>query len=191
MTGSKKGHAVEAARKLFDENGFHNTGIDAVVTGAAVARMTLYKHFRSKDGLVQSTVIHHTDRFTAYLEEGMRSGSDAVEGIANAFVSWWHGQSPFGSYRGCYLTKALAEFSGISETIESAARSGIEQYRELCRRAARESGIADADGFGDALFILVAGMSDVAMGIDPAQLEGTFRQSVAVMRRAYANDAAA
>ena len=67
----------------------------AVVTGAAVARMTLYKHFRSKDGLVQATVVHHTERFLEYLRENMANGSDAVEGLVNAFARWWQGESPF------------------------------------------------------------------------------------------------
>ncbi len=187
MTGSKKGHAVEAARRLFDANGFHNTGIDAVVTGAEVARMTLYKHFRSKDGLVQATVRHHTERFAGYLEASVAEGRDPLEGLADGFAKWWRGDSPFGAYRGCYLHKALAEFSGSSETIEGAAREGVERLRALFRKTAADSGLAEPKAFGDQLWLLLAGASEAAVSTDPAEVEATFRKALGTLRRAHSN----
>ncbi|MEO0326313.1 MAG: TetR/AcrR family transcriptional regulator [Myxococcota bacterium] len=187
MTGSKKGHAVEAARRLFDANGFHNTGIDAVVTGAEVARMTLYKHFRSKDGLVQATVRHHTERFAGYLEATVAESPDPIEGLANGFGQWWRGESPFGAYRGSYLHKALAEFSGISETIEAAALEGVTRLRELCTKAATDAGLSEPAAFGDQLWLLVSGASEAALSSDATQVEVTFRRALGSLRRAHAN----
>ena len=49
---TKRDQLVETAERLFYREGFYATGIDRVIAEAGVARMTLYKHFRSKDELV-------------------------------------------------------------------------------------------------------------------------------------------
>src|SRR5262245_34834703 len=41
-----------AAYELFSRNGIRAVGIDAVIERAGVARMTLYRHFNSKEELV-------------------------------------------------------------------------------------------------------------------------------------------
>ncbi|MCP4245656.1 MAG: helix-turn-helix transcriptional regulator, partial [bacterium] len=52
MAVSKKDQLVSVALDLFCRHGFHATGIDTIVAEAGVAKMTLYKHFRSKEDLV-------------------------------------------------------------------------------------------------------------------------------------------
>ena len=43
---------IETALRLFYRNGFHATGIDKLLAEAGIAKMTLYKHFGSKDALI-------------------------------------------------------------------------------------------------------------------------------------------
>ncbi len=46
----KRRHIVETAYSLFKRDGFHATGIDKIIAEADVAKMTMYRHFPSKDG---------------------------------------------------------------------------------------------------------------------------------------------
>ena len=47
----KRLHVVETAYALFKRAGFHATGIDRIIAEADVAKMTMYRHFPSKDDL--------------------------------------------------------------------------------------------------------------------------------------------
>ncbi|MBT8765150.1 TetR/AcrR family transcriptional regulator [Metapseudomonas boanensis] len=52
MTSSKRDQLVNTALELFYREGFHATGIDRILAESGVAKMTLYKHFKSKDELI-------------------------------------------------------------------------------------------------------------------------------------------
>jgi len=43
---------LETASELFYRNGIQAVGVDAIIGGADVARMSFYRHFKSKEGLV-------------------------------------------------------------------------------------------------------------------------------------------
>ncbi len=52
MASQRREELVQTAVRLFRKNGYHATGIDRILAEAGVAKMTLYKHFRSKDELI-------------------------------------------------------------------------------------------------------------------------------------------
>ena len=52
MPSSKRELLVDTAIDLFYRDGFHATGIDKILAESGVAKMTLYKHFKSKDELI-------------------------------------------------------------------------------------------------------------------------------------------
>ena len=56
MAGTKREDLLQAALELFSKSGFQSTGIDSILEKAGVAKMTLYKHFSSKDELVLSAL---------------------------------------------------------------------------------------------------------------------------------------
>ena len=43
---------MEAARDLFRKHGFRGVGVDAIAEAAGTNKMTLYRHFGSKDDLI-------------------------------------------------------------------------------------------------------------------------------------------
>jgi AcrR family transcriptional regulator len=49
---SPRERLIEAGLQLFYGEGFHATGIDAVIAETGVAKKTLYKHFKSKEDLI-------------------------------------------------------------------------------------------------------------------------------------------
>ena len=46
---SKVGFVVSTAKKLFSENGFERTSIDAIAKESGVTKKTIYSHFNSKE----------------------------------------------------------------------------------------------------------------------------------------------
>src|SRR5260221_2803888 len=56
---------LAAARELFYRRGIHVGGVDAIAEAAGTNKMTLYRHFASKDALVASCLSEVTQEFDA------------------------------------------------------------------------------------------------------------------------------
>ena len=52
MATNKRDLLLATAERLFYTEGSHATGIDRILSESGVAKMTLYKHFKSKDELI-------------------------------------------------------------------------------------------------------------------------------------------
>src|SRR5260221_4386148 len=86
---------LEAAYELFSRQGIRAVGIDAIVEQSGVARMTLYRHFASKDALVLAFLERREQRWTKdWLQRAVeRRASDPRErllAIFDVFDAWVH-----------------------------------------------------------------------------------------------------
>ena len=54
---------LAAARELFYRRGIHAVGVDAIAEAAGTNKMTLYRHFASKDVLVAACLSELTQEF--------------------------------------------------------------------------------------------------------------------------------
>ena len=77
-TPTKRDLLMECARELFAKEGFHATGVDRILDRAGVAKMTLYRHYASKDALALAFLER---RFAVF----SRRWQSAVEALAIAF----------------------------------------------------------------------------------------------------------
>ena len=148
---------LAAARELFYRDGIRAVGVDAIAAAAGTNKMTLYRHFESKDALV-----------SAYLEQLAAEG-DALWDDARAAhpgdaqaqlrmllkrVSQFADES---SGRGCALANAAVELAGrdhpARKIIEAHKRRSRERLSALCR----EAGYSHPERVADELFLLVEG----------------------------------
>jgi len=105
----KRRHIVETAYRLFKRDGFHATGIDRIIAEAAVAKMTMYRHFPSKDGLIIEVLDWRTERFNRQLDQLAEVDTSPQEKIVAVFD--WHERWFDGpDFHGCLFQHALAEF---------------------------------------------------------------------------------
>ncbi|MGD9603529.1 MAG: TetR/AcrR family transcriptional regulator [Gammaproteobacteria bacterium] len=78
-----------AAARLFLEQGFERTTVDAIATQAGVSKLTVYSHFDGKEGLFQALIVDKCAEhfgapdFTALAPRGPRA---ALTHIALAFL---------------------------------------------------------------------------------------------------------
>ncbi|MBN9218759.1 MAG: TetR/AcrR family transcriptional regulator [Mesorhizobium sp.] len=105
----KRQHVVETAYALFKRAGFHATGIDRIIAEADVAKMTMYRHFPSKDELIVEVLEYRARRFERQLDQLAQESLAPERKIARIFD--WH-QRWFRSpdFHGCLFAHALAEF---------------------------------------------------------------------------------
>ena len=71
-TGARE-RILDTAYDLFSRDGIRAVGVDAIVRQSGVARMTLYRHFASKDALVLAFLERREQRWTqSWLQHEIR-----------------------------------------------------------------------------------------------------------------------
>ena len=159
---SKKEHLVETAVKLFGRDGFHATGIDKILQEAGVARMTLYKHFRSKDELILAALRRRDEQFRTWFKSTIeKTGGTPAERLLASFDAleeWFKGRA-FASvpFTGCAFINATAEFSEASHPAHQLAAEHKRLILEYLRLLASAAGARDPDALAWAVSLLHEG----------------------------------
>jgi AcrR family transcriptional regulator len=133
---------LEAAYELFSHHGVRAVGIDSIIERSGVARMTLYRHFASKDALV-----------LAFLERRAADPRDRLLAIFDVFDEWF--QRP--DFEGCSFINVLLEISDPAHDLYRASADHLARIRAFIERLATEAGVADPDDFARQWHILMKG----------------------------------
>jgi AcrR family transcriptional regulator len=148
---------LAAARELFYRHGIRGVGVDAIAEAAATNKMTLYRHFGSKDELIAT-----------YLTELAKEGDALWEGLArdhpgdpNAQLDGWvryvEQVLTDGGERGCAIANAAVEM----RELDHPGRQIIDDYKTRKRNRLvalfSEGGYEQPDQLADEVFLLFEG----------------------------------
>jgi AcrR family transcriptional regulator len=150
-------HILDVAGALFYERGFAATGVDLVVRESGVAKMTLYRHFPSKDHLIAGWLERVDAQFwLAYDRWAGAETLPARERLIGIFAGL---EKLVGSPQclGCPFLLAAAEFPEPGTQAHRIARRHKQRLRARLREMAADAGSADADSLGDQLLLLMDG----------------------------------
>jgi AcrR family transcriptional regulator len=161
-------HILDVAGTLFYQRGFAATGVDLVVRESGVAKMTLYRHFPSKDDLIAAWLervdTQFWQSFEAWAGAETRPARDRLLGVFAGL------EKLVGSSRclGCPFLLAASEFPEPGTRAHIAARRHKARLRERLRAMAAQAGALDADALGDQLLLLMDGafMAARLFGVD-------------------------
>jgi AcrR family transcriptional regulator len=149
---------LDAAYDLFSQNGIRGVGIDAIVARSGVARMTLYRHFSSKQALALAYLEQREQRWTQeWLEqEVMRRSDDPAErllAIFDVFDEWFRRAD----FEGCAFINVMLEGEGEDDPVQQACTGYLSNIRSFLKRLARDAGIRNPDDFARKWHILMKG----------------------------------
>ncbi len=172
MESSPRERLIETAKSLFDREGYHATGIDRILAEAGVAKMTLYKHFSSKEALIVEVLQRRDTELRDRLTQRARALSSDARGrlvaLFDALGEWFDHRD----FHGCMFTAASAEFGTKSRAIRTAARNHKQMMARALAQWAEEAGARNAERLGRQLAILVDGATVAAqMGARRAAAE--------------------
>jgi AcrR family transcriptional regulator len=77
-----------AARRLFGQDGFEHTSVEAVLAASGVKRGALYHHFPSKSALFDAVLEKVVAELAAHASQDARGGADALENLRAGARSW-------------------------------------------------------------------------------------------------------
>ncbi len=135
----KRDQLVESALELFGREGFHATGIDKVLAAAGVAKMTMYKHFRSKEELILAVLRLRDERwrnsFMLGVEKRAKDPRSRLLAIFDQLGEWFSDEG----FCGCMFINATAEYADHDDPIHAASAEHkrlVEKYvRGLVEKA--------------------------------------------------------
>jgi AcrR family transcriptional regulator len=148
---------LQAAREFFYRDGINAVSVDAIATAADTNKMTLYRHFSSKDELVAAYL-------SQLAEEGdalWQTARDLHPGNPQAQLRYLLKRvSEFAADnagRGCALANAAVELAEPSHPARRVVEAHKRRQRERLVALVRAAGYARPERLADELFLLVEG----------------------------------
>lgn len=129
----RKQHLIDTAYRLFNEHGYHATGIDWILAESGVSKATLYKYFRTKDDLILAVLQQRHDQMMQLIgqaiEQAKVRGESPPLAIFDVLDHWFHSDSFFG----CNFINASAEYAETGNPVYAFAaqhKAAIQQLVE-------------------------------------------------------------
>jgi AcrR family transcriptional regulator len=161
---------LAAARELLFCHGIRAVGVDAIAEAAGTNKMTLYRHFASKDELVAECLRQAAQEAdSCWARFGAAHPGDPLAQL-RAWLAEMADHLANADERGCALANAAVELPEKDHP----ARRVIEEFKvaqrdrliELCRAA----GLAEADMLADELHLLLEGARVTSQSVGAAGL---------------------
>ena len=157
MPGDRRDQLIDTAARLFYRDGYHATGIDKILAEARVAKMTLYKHFKSKDELILATLRRRDEKFRNWFMRTVERLGKTPQGrllaVFDALEEWFSGKD----YSGCMFINASAEFAPPDDPIHMAAGEHKNLILKFLRELTVAAGAAEPEELADGLMLLMEG----------------------------------
>jgi AcrR family transcriptional regulator len=163
-TSRARERILDAATRLFREEGIHATSVDRVIAEADVAPMTVYRHFGGKDELVTATLERWSGQWLGWLRSEATGGGDdpraRLEGLWDALEKWFADEGFRGSYVDNVASELRAKPGHPAQAPVAAHRAAL---RELLQDLATAAGAPSPAGAALQLQTLIDGATAVAV----------------------------
>ena len=136
----------QTAYELFSQRGVRAVGVDEVVARSGVAKMTLYRHYPSKNQLVLAFLRRREELWTRgwlQAEVERRGGlpGERLLAIFEVFDKWCRRAD----FEGCAFINVLLETDDSTHPVRQAAVAHLATIRAFLRQLAAEAGVSDPD----------------------------------------------
>ena len=153
---SARDRLLDTASELFYRDGYHAVGIDTIVDQSGVAKMTLYRHFASKDDLIAAYLERANAEFWDWLEGEVARVDDPRAKLEAAFEATARlATTP--KCLGCTFQAAASEFPELAHPGHRVALDHKRRVRDRLAGLARDADLAAPESLADQLLLLMDG----------------------------------
>src|SRR6202035_5386898 len=156
---------LAAARELFYRRGIHAVGVDAIAEAAGTNKMTLYRHFVSKDVLVAACLSELTKEFDVAWDAIAATHAGDPK---SQLLAWLRHVCNFKVNeveRGCGLANAAVELPDKDHPARRVIREYKTELRERLIRLCRDAKLTDPERLADEVFLLCEGARITAQSV--------------------------
>ncbi|MFM0300449.1 TetR/AcrR family transcriptional regulator [Paraburkholderia sediminicola] len=124
---------LRTASELFYREGTRAVGVDLIVAQAGVAKTSLYRHFSTKDDLIEAFLLREDEDFWRHWDTVAAQHKGAPREELDAQLQWIGERIASPGYRGCPQINIAAEYADDNHPARKVA---VAHKRELRRRLA-------------------------------------------------------
>jgi len=173
---AKRSDLISVAYRLFEEHGFHATGVDMIVREAKTTKRTLYRIFGSKENLALEVLRRHDEDFRREIHQRIELPSSAAKERLLSLFDYYGAWFASENFRGCIFIKTMVEFETSSRILRNAARESKELLRGYIEKLCRAAEASDPGLLANQLQILLEGSIIVAQAKANAQVANTAKR---------------
>src|SRR5882672_10113564 len=125
----------QTAYELFSRYGVRAVGVDTISARSGVAKMTLYRHYPSKEDLALAFLRCREELWTRSwlqreVERCAHTPAERLLAVFDVFDKWFHRSD----FEGCSFIKVLLEHGDRRHPVRNAAEAHIETIRAFLRQ---------------------------------------------------------
>ena len=172
---------LEAAVELFYRKGINNVGVDEVVSYSGVSKMSLYKHFGSKDALAVAYIRRWSERWLGWLKSmvGSRAATPRERILTLFEVLEQHSERS--DFRGCAFINSAIEVADREHPAHLACVEEQERFRLYILDLVREARVREPEELSHKMAILIHGTLITALIQNDSAPVKTARQAAAAL----------
>lgn len=157
MATQMREYILGVASELFATRGINATSVDTIVAEAGIAKVTLYKYFKSKEQLILEYLRQYDAKLWKNLGERMSTREatalEKLETLVHAALDWI-GDPEF---KGFAFVNASVEFPQTENPVHQTSLEFAHTLRDTLARIAREAGINNPEVLALQLSLVIEG----------------------------------
>lgn len=173
------------ASRLFFENGFHAIGVDRIAAESGVTKMTLYKHFPSKDHLIAAILERSSELYWTWFEETIQGEAKPEDQLLKLFqaIASQFSKSPQSSF--CLYQAVAVEYPFpehmVNQTASRHKQSVVQRLERICKQA----NLRSPEVLARQLFVLMEGFCMTARLMDLDSPPADIAQAALTLIQSY------
>ena len=148
---------LRAASELFYREGTRAVGVDLIVAQSGVAKTSLYRHFATKDDLIEAVLLREDEDFWLHWDTVAARHEGAPREELDAQLKWIGDRIARPGYRGCPQINIAAEYADDKHPARKVAVAHKREMRRRLAQLAKAIGLDDPETFALQLGTIIDG----------------------------------
>jgi AcrR family transcriptional regulator len=166
-TAPPRERILTVARDLFYRHGIHGVGVDAIAEAAGTNKMTLYRHFASKDVLVAECLAQLVGEFEAAWSEMEKAHAGDPLGQLRSWLRFVGTFKLQQAERGCAFLNAAVELPDKNHPARRVVEHHKGRHRKKLIELCEEAGLVEPNLLADKIFLLCEGARVSVQSVGP------------------------
>jgi AcrR family transcriptional regulator len=153
---SPKEKLFQTAARLFYQHGYRAIGVDTIASESGIGKMTLYRHYPSKDDLIVAFLRESNEKFWEYFEQSIKDAPTAREKLLAFFEALQNYVVTPACY-GCPFINVASEYPEADYAGHQVALEHKQSVRARFNQLAQEAGARQPEALANVLLLLMDG----------------------------------
>ncbi|HLZ03765.1 MAG TPA: TetR/AcrR family transcriptional regulator [Bradyrhizobium sp.] len=170
---------LAVAADLFYRKGIRAVGVEEIVNDAGVAKISLYRSFKSKDDLIVAYLEQRNVEFWQQWDAHFSPFADDPRTMLNAITDFFARRTTQAGYRGCPFINYANEFADPSHPGHRVVEANRREWRRRLTAIAEALGVPKPKLLADGLLLLVEGAYTISQTLGGPKGPGAALTAVA------------